>query len=161
MIRVGQGIDVHRIVTGRRLMLGGVHIPWDHGLEGHSDADVLLHAVADAVLGAVGAGDIGQWFPPTDERYRGADSRELLATILRSPQLAGWKLVNLDTVIVAEAPRLLPHIPAIRESLATQFQADVAAISVKATTSERMGFTGRGEGMAAFAILLLATEDKC
>ena len=159
MIRVGQGFDVHRFQKGRPLILGGVTIPHTEGLLGHSDADVLLHAVTDAVLGAAAAGDIGQWFPPSDERYRGADSAELLRTVLRSPQLAGWKLSNLDATVIAERPRISPHVGAIRSSLACLFGVEAGLISIKATTTEGMGFTGRGEGMAAMAVVLLKNAD--
>ncbi len=155
MIRIGQGIDFHCITPGRRLRLGGVTIPWEWGLLGHSDADVLLHAVTDAVLGALAAGDIGQWFPPGDEEFRDIDSRLLLLRVLESPQFAGWHLGNLDVTMIAEQPRLKPFILEIRQSLAGLFAVAVDVISVKATTSEKMGFTGRGEGMAAFAVVLL------
>jgi len=160
MLRIGQGIDFHRIVNGRRLVLGGVEIPWERGLEGHSDADVLLHAVADAVLGAVSAGDIGKWFPPSDERFRDADSGELLRTILGSPELCGWRLVNVDVTMVAEAPRLSEYVPRMRARVAALFGASPSQVSVKATTSEKMGFAGRGEGMAAFAVVLLSNDGN-
>ena len=155
MFRIGQGFDIHRFVEGRPLLLGGVCVPCDAGLLGHSDADVLLHAVTDAVLGALALGDLGRWFPDTDERYRGIASARLLETVLRSPQLHGWTLVNLDTTIMAERPRLAPHMPAIRASLAGLFGADADRISVKAGTMEKIGGIGRGEGIAAMAVVLL------
>lgn len=154
-LRIGQGFDIHRFAPDRKLFLGGVEIPADLGLLGHSDADVLLHAVADAVLGALALGDIGHWFPDTDNAYRGADSRELLKTILASPDLQGWRLVNLDATILAEKPRIARHVPAIRMSLAGLFQTVPERISVKATTMERIGGIGREEGMAALAVVLL------
>jgi 2-C-methyl-D-erythritol 2,4-cyclodiphosphate synthase len=155
MLRIGQGYDVHRIVPDRPLVLGGVRIPWDRGLLGHSDADVLLHAITDACLGALALGDIGQWFPDTDQRYRGADSAELLRTVLRSPQLAGWRLLNLDATIMAQAPKMAPHISAMRLCLAEIFATELDRISIKATTTERLGFVGRQEGLAASAVVLL------
>lgn len=158
MIRIGQGFDVHRLVEGRRLVLGGVTIPYDKGLLGHSDADVLIHAVADAILGAVAAGDIGAWFPPDDEFYRDADSRDLLRQIMASDALSGWRVVNLDTTVIAQAPRLAPFVPAMRASLANLLAVETDAVAVKATTTERLGATGRGEGIAAMAAVLLATE---
>ena len=160
MIRIGQGFDVHRLVEGRRLILGGVPIPSAKGLLGHSDADVLLHAVADAILGAVAAGDIGGWFPPDDETYRDADSRELLRRIMRSDALNGWRVVNLDTTVVAEAPRLAPFILPMRESLAELLGVGIDQVAVKATTTERLGATGRGEGIAALAVVLLGAVGK-
>ncbi len=153
--RIGCGYDVHRIVPGRPLVLGGVAVEASFGLEGHSDADVLTHAVIDAVLGALAAGDIGAWFPDTDPRWRGADSLDLLARVLQSPSMAGFRLGNLDAVILAQAPKLAPRIPAMRANLARLFGAPEACVSVKATTSERLGFAGRGEGIAAWAVVLL------
>ena len=155
MYRIGLGYDIHRLVPERRLILGGVDIPWDRGLLGHSDADVLVHAVTDAVLGAVAAGDIGQWFPDDDDRWLGAHSLDLLATVLRSSQLVDWGLVNLDAVVIAEAPKLRPFISAMRTNLAGIFGVAVDRISVKATTSEGLGCTGRGEALAAQATVLL------
>ena len=155
MVRVGQGYDVHRLVTGRPLILGGVAIPGERGLAGHSDADVLLHAVTDALLGAVAAGDIGQWFPPTQDRWKGADSGELLKTVWQSPQLRDWELVNLDTTVIAEVPKLAPHIPAMRASVAELFDTTRDVISIKATTTEGLGTIGRKEGIAAWATVLL------
>jgi len=155
MIRIGQGFDVHRTVSGRPLRLGGVTIPCEFGLDGHSDADVLLHAVIDAVLGALGLGDIGHWFPDTDPRYRNSNSAELLQAVMRHPDIVGWRLVNLDTTILAEAPRLAPHIAAIRRSLAQLLDAAPEQISVKATTVEGLGAIGAGQALAAQAVVLL------
>ena len=146
MMRIGQGYDVHRLVEGRRLVLGGVEIPSPLGLEGHSDADVLLHAITDAILGAVAAGDIGQWFPPSDEQYRNADSRRLLRTVVDSERLAGWQVVNVDATVVAQAPRLAPHIMAMRAQVAHLLRMQVAEVSIKATTTERLGAIGRVPG---------------
>ena len=155
MIRIGQGFDIHRFAPGRRLVLGGIEIPGADGLLGHSDADVLLHAVADAVLGALALGDIGHWFPDNDQAFKDADSRKLLLAVLQDPRVAGWRLGNLDITMLAEKPKIAPHVPAIRHSLATLFKADNAQISVKATTLEKLGALGRAEGMAAMAVILL------
>lgn len=155
MVRIGQGFDVHRLTADRPLVLGGVPIPSDRGLAGHSDADVLLHAITDAVLGALAAGDIGQWFPPDDDRWRNADSAVLLQTVLHSAPVRNWALGNLDCTVVAEAPKLAPHIPKMRQTIAALFGAAAAQVSVKATTSERLGFTGRGEGIAAIAVVVM------
>ena len=155
MIRIGQGFDIHRFAPGRRLVLGGIEIPGADGLLGHSDADVLLHAVADAVLGALALGDIGHWFPDNDQAFKDADSRKLLLAVLQDPRVSGWRLGNLDITMLAEKPKIAPHVPAIRHSLATLFKADLAQISVKATTLEKLGALGRAEGMAAMAVILL------
>ena len=155
MLRIGSGFDVHRLVPGRALVLGGVTIPSPVGLLGHSDADVLLHAVTDAVLGALAAGDIGHLFPDTDERFRGVASTELLRHVLHRTAARDWTLVNLDGTVIAERPRLQPHIPAMRRTLVDLFDADLSQVSVKATTTEGLGFTGRGEGIAAQAVVLL------
>jgi 2-C-methyl-D-erythritol 2,4-cyclodiphosphate synthase len=155
MIRIGQGFDIHRFAPGRRLVLGGIEIPGADGLLGHSDADVLLHAVADAVLGALALGDIGHWFPDNDQAFKDADSRKLLLAVLQDPRVSGWRLGNLDITMLAEKPKIAPHVPAIRHSLATLFKADIAQISVKATTLEKLGALGRAEGMAAMAVILL------
>ncbi len=157
--RIGHGFDVHPLVAGRRLVLGGVVVPHDKGLAGHSDADVLLHAVADAFLGAVAGGDIGQWFPDSQEQYRDADSRQLLEQIIHSPRHQAWHLVNLDCTIMAEQPRLAIHVPAIRHSIASLFAADPEQISVKATTCEKLGFVGREEGIAVSAVVLLSRTE--
>ncbi len=153
--RIGLGYDVHRIVAGRELVLGGVRIPWDRGLLGHSDADVLLHAVMDAILGALALGDIGHWFPDTDPALKGAASTGLLAQILRSPQLQGWRIVNVDATLLAEKPKIAPHHELICQSLAAHLGIPRDRVSVKATTMEKMGFIGREEGMAAQAVVLL------
>lgn len=158
MTRFGMGYDVHRIVAGRKLMLGGVEIPWDRGLLGHSDADVLLHAVADALLGAAALGDIGRHFPDTDARFEGADSRELLAEVMRLVRAKGYRVGNVDATVVAQAPRLAPHIEAMAESVARVLGVARDQVNVKATTEERLGFTGSGEGMAAYAVAGLEKE---
>jgi len=157
-IRIGIGFDVHAFVEGRPLILGGVEIPFEKGLAGHSDADVLLHAVTDAVLGALAWGDIGSWFPDTDARYRDADSKELFSLVWSKVLDQGWVLGNCDAVVVAENPKLSPHIESLQASLAALFQSETGQVSVKATTSERLGFCGREEGMAAQAVVLL-TKD--
>jgi 2-C-methyl-D-erythritol 2,4-cyclodiphosphate synthase len=155
MIRVGFGYDVHRLVEGRTLRLGGVVIPYERGLAGHSDADVLLHAITDALLGAAGLGDIGTHFPPTDPAFKNADSRVLLQLAAGRVRAAGWQVGNIDSTLVAERPRLAPHIPAIRASIAAVLELAEAQVSVKAKTTEGLGFTGTGEGMAAYAVALL------
>ena len=153
--RIGQGYDVHRLTEGRKLILGGVEIPWERGLLGHSDADVLLHALMDAILGAAALGDIGRHFPDSDERYAGADSLRLLAEVARLLNEAGYRLVNADCTILAQRPKLMPHIPQMRANIARALEADVDAISVKATTEEGLGFTGDGSGIAAHAVVLI------
>lgn len=157
-LRVGTGFDVHALVEGRPLILGGVAIPHSHGLEGHSDADVLLHAVANALLGALALGDIGHWFPPGDPRYAGADSADLLAQVVAQVAQRGWGTANLDCTVIAERPRLAPHVPAMRERLARLLGVSLDQVSVKATTTEGLGFTGRKEGIAAQAIVLLEAD---
>lgn len=154
-MRVGHGYDVHRLVEGRKLILGGVEIPWEKGLLGHSDADVLLHALMDAILGAAALGDIGQHFPDSDERYAGADSLRLLAEVARLLNEAGYRLVNADCTILAQRPKLMPHLPQMRANIARALEADVDAISVKATTEEGLGFTGDGSGIAVHAVVLI------
>ena len=154
-MRVGHGYDVHRLVEGRKLILGGVEIPWEKGLLGHSDADVLLHALMDAMLGAAALGDIGRHFPDSDERYAGADSLQLLKEVSRLLDDAGYRLVNADCTILAQRPKLMPHIPGMRANIARALGADVDAISVKATTEEGLGFTGDGSGIAAHAVVLI------
>lgn len=151
-VRTGIGYDVHRFADGRPLVLGGVTISSPRGLLGHSDADVLLHAVADAVLGAAALGDIGQHFPPTDPRWAGADSRELLRRVHGLAATAGFAIVNVDATIIAEAPKVMPHAPAMRQTIATCLDIETTAVNVKATTNEGMGFVGREEGIAALAI---------
>ena len=154
-LRVGTGFDVHALVEGRPLLLGGVAIPHSHGLQGHSDADVLLHAVANALLGALALGDLGQWFPPDDPRYAGADSAHLLAQVVAQVRQRGWRAANLDCTVIAERPRLAPHVHAMRERLAGLLGVATERVSVKATTTEGLGFTGRAEGIAAQAVVLL------
>lgn len=149
---VGIGYDTHRLLAGRRLILGGVEIPYEQGLDGHSDADVLTHAVIDALLGAAGLGDIGERFPDSDERFSDADSIELLQTVLASVVDAGYEVVNVDCTVLMEAPKLSPHKPAIRARLAAVLGLPEARVGVKATTGETIGFVGRGEGVAALAI---------
>jgi 2-C-methyl-D-erythritol 2,4-cyclodiphosphate synthase len=157
-IRVGQGFDVHALVPGRRLLLGGVAIEHEQGLLGHSDADVLLHAITDALLGAAGLGDIGRSFPDTDPRYRDADSGVLLAEVVRRVSQDGWRVGNLDCTVIAERPRIAPHVEAIRASIAGLLNTDPLRINVKGKTSERLGFVGRGEAVAASAVVLLTRE---
>jgi 2-C-methyl-D-erythritol 2,4-cyclodiphosphate synthase len=154
-IRIGNGIDVHALVTGRSLVLGGVTIPFDRGLKGHSDADALLHAICDAVLGALGAGDIGAHFPDTDPRYKDADSRILLRTIWQRAVAEGYSLGNVDATVVAEAPKLAPYIRQMTANIASDLGAGIEQVNVKATTTEGLGFAGRGEGIAALATVLL------
>ncbi len=151
-MRIGFGYDVHRLVEGRPLILGGVRVPSDRGLDGHSDADVLAHAVADALLGAAALGDIGAHFPDTDERWRGADSLLLLAEVARLVGEAGWRVGNVDATLVLERPKIRPHVEAMRANLAAAMGVEVGAVSVKATTNERLGFAGREEGAAAHAV---------
>jgi 2-C-methyl-D-erythritol 2,4-cyclodiphosphate synthase len=157
-IRAGIGYDVHQFAEGRPMVLGGVRIPFDRGLLGHSDADVLLHAIADAILGAAALGDIGAHFPPSDPAFKDADSRLLLAESCRLLSRAGYRVVNLDATIIAEAPRILPHVPQMREAIAHACGITIDDVSVKATTNERMGFVGREEGIAALAIATIERE---
>jgi 2-C-methyl-D-erythritol 2,4-cyclodiphosphate synthase len=154
-MRIGHGYDVHRLVEGRKLILGGVDIPYERGLLGHSDADVLLHAISDAILGAIGEGDIGRHFPDTDPRYKGADSLMLLAHVMKLAQDKGYRLGNVDATIVAQRPKLAPHIPMMRENIASVLGGDKDRVNVKATTTEELGFAGRGEGIAAYSVALL------
>jgi 2-C-methyl-D-erythritol 2,4-cyclodiphosphate synthase len=154
--RTGIGYDVHRFAEGRQLVLGGVRIPHAVGLDGHSDADVLLHAIADALLGAAALGDIGQHFPPSDERWRGIDSREILRHAVGLLGERGWSVVNIDATVIAEAPKIMPHAAAMREAIAEAAGIAVDAVSVKATTNETLGFVGRGEGIAAIATAMIA-----
>jgi 2-C-methyl-D-erythritol 2,4-cyclodiphosphate synthase len=155
MMRIGQGYDVHALGPGRDLVLGGVRIPHERGLIGHSDADVLIHAVCDACLGAAGLGDLGRHFPDSDPRYRGIDSRVLLREVRVRLHAAGLRVGNVDATIVAEAPRLAPHVAGMVENLATDLEVDPARVNVKATTTEGLGFPGRREGIAAHAVVLL------
>ena len=154
-MRIGQGYDVHAFAEGRPLILGGVTVPYDKGLAGHSDADVLLHAICDALLGAAGLGDIGHHFPDTDPAYAGADSRELLRKVISLVAAQGLKIVNLDSTVIAQAPKLAGYIDTMRANIADDLGVGLDCINVKATTTEKLGFTGRGEGIAAMAIVLL------
>jgi 2-C-methyl-D-erythritol 2,4-cyclodiphosphate synthase len=154
-VRTGIGIDTHRFAPGRPLILGGVEVPSEQGLEGHSDADVLTHAIVDALLGAAGLGDIGQHFPDTDERWRGADSMDLLRAVVRKVAEAGWEVAHVDATVVLQRPKLAPHRDAIRESLS----AELGSVNLKFTTGEKMGFVGREEGAAALAVATLAPRD--
>ena len=154
-MRIGQGFDVHALVAGRRLVLGGVDIPHDKGLDGHSDADVLLHALCDALLGAAALGDIGRHFPDTDPAFKGADSRKLLREVAVRLVRAGFRIVNVDTTVVAQAPRVAPHVAAMVANIAADLGVAPGCVNVKATTTEHLGFTGRGEGIAAFAVALI------
>ncbi|MCQ8129303.1 2-C-methyl-D-erythritol 2,4-cyclodiphosphate synthase [Methylomonas rivi] len=155
MIRVGQGYDVHRFNDGDRIILGGVTIPYEKGLEAHSDGDVVLHALADAILGAAALGDIGKHFPDTDPNFKGADSRVLLRHVYKIVQEKGYKLVNADVTIIAQAPKMLPYIDAMRANIAADLQVDIDFINVKATTTEKLGFEGRKEGIAVQAAVLI------
>lgn len=157
-IRVGHGFDVHRLVEGRKCIICGVDIPSPVGLLGHSDADVALHALADALLGAAAAGDIGKHFPDTDERWKGANSRMLLRAVVDIVADQGYKPTNADITIIAQAPKMAPHIEEMRQNVAADLGLDVSRVSVKATTTERLGFTGRGEGVAAEAVVLIVNK---
>ena len=157
-LRIGQGYDVHRLIDGRPLVLGGVEIPWDKGLDGFSDADVLLHALGDALLGAAGLGDLGTHFPPGDERWRDADSGDLLRSILEMVTAAGLAPVNCDLTLIGEEPKLAPHRQAIRDNIAALLEIDANRVGLKATTHEGLGAIGRGEGLAALAIVLLESS---
>ena len=154
-MRIGHGYDVHRLVSNRKLILGGVEIPFEKGLDGHSDADVLVHAVMDAMLGALALGDIGKLFPDNDDAYLGADSIVLLKRVREVLAQNGWKLSNLDATVIAQRPKLAPFIDTMRENIARTLQTDVSNVSVKATTEEKLGFTGSGEGIAAHAVCLI------
>lgn len=158
-MRIGHGYDVHRLVEGRKLILGGVEIPWEKGLDGHSDADVLLHAVMDALLGAAALGDIGRHFPDTDMQYKGVDSRVLLRAVADKITAAGYRLGNLDVTMIAQRPKLKESISLMEQNIAEDLRVDVSRINVKATTEERLGFTGSGEGMACHAVCLLEELD--
>lgn len=158
MIRIGQGFDVHKFEEGRPLIIGGVLIPHNKGLTGHSDADVLLHTITDAALGAIGEGDIGRHFPDTDIAYEGADSAILLEDVWKIVTEQGYKLGNIDCTIIAEQPKMAPHIEAIQERVAALLQADISQVNIKATTTEKLGFTGRKEGIAAMAVILLQKD---
>lgn len=155
MIRIGQGFDVHQLVEGRRCIIGGVDVPHDKGLLGHSDADVLLHAICDALLGAAALGDIGKHFPDSDERYKGIDSRQLLRHVAKLLQAKHFSIVNIDATVIAQAPKLAPYIEQMRAHIAEDCQILLDTVNVKATTTEKLGFTGRGEGIAAEAVCLI------
>lgn len=156
--RIGQGLDVHAFTEGDHVMLGGVRIAHSKGLEAHSDGDVALHALCDALLGAAAMGDIGKHFPPADDQWRNADSTHLLASVYQLLVQDGWRLVNIDLTIVCEQPRIAPHVTAMRETIADVLQTPVDTISVKATTTEKLGFCGRGEGISALAVVLIQRE---
>jgi 2-C-methyl-D-erythritol 2,4-cyclodiphosphate synthase len=155
MARIGNGFDVHALVPGRRLVLGGVTIPFDRGLAGHSDADALLHAICDALLGALALGDLGAHFPDTDPRWKDVDSRQLLRHVMGIVAARGWVVGNLDATIIAQAPKIAPHVAAMVANIAADLGCDPGCVSVKATTTERLGFAGRGEGIAALATVLI------
>ena len=154
-MRIGQGFDTHALVPGRKLIIGGVHIAHERGLDGHSDADVLLHALCDALLGAAAMGDIGGHFPDTDARYQGADSRAILREVSALVQKAGYRIVNADATIIAQAPKMSPHIPGMVNNIAADLGLSRGQINIKATTTEGLGYTGRGEGIAAQVVVLL------
>ena len=158
-MRIGNGFDVHPLVPGRKLMLGGVNVPHDRGLDGHSDADVLLHAIADALLGALALGDLGAHFPDTDPRWKSVDSRVLLRQVAALAWEQGWRVENLDTTVIAQSPKLAPHVAQMRANIAADLACGMAQVSVKATTTERLGFAGRGEGIAALATVLLGRAE--
>lgn len=157
-MRIGHGYDVHRLVEGRKLIMGGVEIPWEKGLLGHSDADVLLHAISDAILGAVGEGDIGKHFPDTDPAFKGADSLKLLEHVGELADGLGYTLGNLDATIIAQKPKMAPHIATMRENIARVLKTSVGQVNVKATTEEGLGFTGTGEGISAHAVVLMTRK---
>jgi 2-C-methyl-D-erythritol 2,4-cyclodiphosphate synthase len=154
-LRIGHGFDVHQLVEGRRCIIGGVDIPFEKGLKGHSDADVLLHAICDALLGAAALGDIGKHFPDTDERYKDIDSRQLLKHVAELLKKKGYTVLNIDCTVIAEAPKLAPYITVMREHIAEDLGVTLDAVNVKATTTEKLGFTGRGEGIASEAVCLI------
>ena len=159
-MRIGEGYDVHRLTDGRRLILGGVDIPYENGLDGHSDADVLAHAIADALLGAAALGDIGKLFPDNDPKYLGADSLVLLSEVVKRVGERGYSIVNVDSTVIAQAPKLAPYIDRMRANLAASMGISVDLVSVKATTEEHLGFTGRGEGIAAKAVCLIEGKKQ-
>ena len=158
MIRIGHGYDVHRFQEGDHITLGGVRIAHDQAFVAHSDGDVLLHAICDALLGALGLGDIGRHFPDTDPRFKGVDSRQLLRAVMSMAEARGWRVVNLDSTVLAQAPKLAPHIEAMRSAIAQVLQVSEEQVNVKATTTETLGFVGRKEGIAAHAVVLLEHE---
>jgi 2-C-methyl-D-erythritol 2,4-cyclodiphosphate synthase len=158
-MRIGTGYDVHRLVEGRKLIVGGVDIPYEKGLLGHSDADVLLHAVCDALLGAAGFGDIGRHFPDTDQRFKGISSLKLLGEVGRLLEEKGFRVNNIDATIVAERPKMAPHIAAMAANIAAAVRVDASVVNVKATTTEGLGFTGRGEGIASYAACTIMSKE--
>lgn len=160
MIRVGQGFDVHQLAEGRKCIIGGVEIPFEKGLLGHSDADVLLHAISDAILGALGLGDIGKHFPDTDMAFKDADSLVLLKQVWKLARERGYKLGNLDSTIIAQKPKMAPYIPQMAEIIAVALEAETSQVNVKATTTEKLGFTGREEGIAAQAVVCLFSAGQ-
>ncbi|MFO1442041.1 2-C-methyl-D-erythritol 2,4-cyclodiphosphate synthase [Bacillus sp. Bva_UNVM-123] len=160
MFRIGQGFDVHQLTEGRPLIIGGIEIPYEKGLMGHSDADVLLHTVADACLGAIGEGDIGRHFPDTDSEFKDADSAKLLEHVWNLVKAKGYELVNADCTIIAQRPKMAPYVEKMRERIAQLLESNIENINVKATTTERLGFTGRGEGIASQVAVLLQKTEK-
>ena len=154
-MRIGHGYDVHKLVEGRKLIMGGVEIPYEKGLLGHSDADVLLHAISDALLGAAALGDIGKLFPDTDPQFKGADSLKLMAEVYRQIQEKGYRVVNIDATIIAQRPKMRPHIDSMRSNIAKTLGVDIDCVNVKATTEEGMGFTGEGMGISAHAVCII------
>ncbi|MEY3616530.1 MAG: 2C-methyl-D-erythritol 2,4-cyclodiphosphate synthase [Pseudomonadota bacterium] len=158
MMKVGQGFDVHQLVSGRKCIIGGVEIPFHKGLDGHSDADVLLHAIADAILGAAGLGDIGQHFPNTDPSIKDIDSRDILKKVILLIQEKKYSIINIDATVICELPKLAPYIDRMKNNIALDCHLDIKAVNVKATTTETLGFTGRGEGIAAQAICLIESQ---
>ena len=158
-IRIGTGYDVHRLVEGRKLILGGVDVPHSMGLDGHSDADALVHALCDALLGALGAGDIGAYFPDTDPKWKGSSSLLLLKEVMRMCREKGFELANVDSVIVAQKPKLAPYLPEMEKNIASTMDIETDRINIKATTTEKLGFAGREEGIAAYAVALLIKND--
>jgi 2-C-methyl-D-erythritol 2,4-cyclodiphosphate synthase len=158
-IRIGNGYDVHRLVEGRKLILGGVEVPHSMGLDGHSDADALAHALCDALLGALGAGDIGAYFPDTDPKWKGISSLLLLKEVMRMCREKGFQLANVDSVIVAQKPKLAPHLAEMKKNIASSLEVEIDQINIKATTTEKLGFAGREEGIAAYAVALLIKND--
>jgi len=158
-MRIGHGYDVHQLVTGRRLILGGVEVPYAKGLLGHSDADVLLHAICDAILGAIGEGDIGKHFPDSDAAYKGISSVKLLRQVMTLAESKGYVMGNVDATVVAQRPKLAPHIPAMKSVIAEALECDPDRVNVKATTTEELGFAGRGEGIATYAVVLMENKE--
>ena len=158
-MRIGQSTDIHQLVPGRKLILGGVHIPYELGLAGHSDADCLLHAVAEAILGALALGDLGRWFPDTDPQWKGADSRVILRAVVQMMRERGYVIGNVDSLILIEKPKMAPHIETMRANIAADLLCDVSQVSVKATRGEKMGFVGHGEGVLCQAVVLLEEEN--